>query len=222
MRRRLTLVAITLQSGATARGDRDLQPAPPADAFTSSVDSAAASLGAGLSCHGRDNYDISGDAAYVWGLNFHTTTASQCCEACAAHNANCGLENRDPKRTFWDDGGRALRCGRARGQCNAWVFCAANEQCFSYDIHKHKRGECWLKHEPNVTAPIAAGPLPLAFREAPRQQWPWPISDTIWPGQPPEKSGWQTGIVASKSATVWKFVRVPGWHRRFCNKHGPC
>ena len=41
-----------------------------------------------------------------------------------------------PGRTiFFDDGTHKLRCGRARGQCNAWVYCAAEEQCFSYDIH---------------------------------------------------------------------------------------
>ena len=201
-----------------------LTPLPPPDEFGRRVDAGAASLGAGLSCHARDAYDLSGDAAYVWGSNFHLPSASACCEACAAHRATCGL-GADPKATFWDDGARQLRCGRARGKCNAWVYCAAaGGQCFSYDVHVHRRGECWLKHEPNTSAPIAAGPtLPKAMREAPRHQWPWAVSEKVWPAaQPPERIDWQSGIVAEVGADVWRFVRKPGWHRRFCNRHGPC
>ena len=60
-------------------------PGPPASAHTAEVD-AAASLGEDLSCHARAGYDLSGDAAYVWGLVFHVPTAADCCKACAAHH----------------------------------------------------------------------------------------------------------------------------------------
>jgi len=202
----------------------DLVPLPPGGEFASSVDARAASLGQGLSCNARDGLDLAGDAAYVWGANFHVASASQCCEACAAHAAACG-PGEDPKRSYWDDSGRQLRCGRSRGKCNAWVFCAA-EQCFSYDIHVHRRGECWLKHESNSTAPIAGGPtLPEKMRTAPRSQWPWAVSEKVWPAaQPPERVQWQSGIMSATTDQhrVWRYVRRPGWYRRFCNKHGPC
>ena len=139
-----------------------LAPAPPADSFSASVDRAAArALGERKSCHARDGLDLSGDAAFVWGSNFHLDSAATCCAACAAHRANCG--NGSGGKVFWDDGKAKLRC-RGKGRCNAWVFCAAEAgQCFSYDIHVHKRGECWLKHEPNISVPVAAG----AFQSAP-------------------------------------------------------
>jgi hypothetical protein len=95
----------------------DLVPLPPGGEFASSVDARAASLGQGLSCNARDGLDLAGDAAYVWGANFHVASASQCCEACAAHAAACG-PGEDPKRSYWDDSGRQLRCGRSRGKCN--------------------------------------------------------------------------------------------------------
>lgn len=132
-------------------------PAPPADSFSASVDLAATkALGAKKSCHARDGLDLSGDAAYVWGSTFHVASAATCCEACAAHRAICG--NGSGGKVYWDDGKHRLRCRGNRGRCNAWVFCAAEAgQCFSYDIHVHKRGECWLKHEPNISVPVAAG-----------------------------------------------------------------
>ena len=208
---------------ASVMASSDFVKLPPADEFSQHVDKAAASVGGGLSCHARDGLDLSGDAAYVWGLNFHVSTASQCCEACAAHRAMCGTPNSKGK-AFWDDSGRQLRCGRGPGKCNAFVFCAA-AQCFSYDIHVHRQGECWLKHESNITHPMAAGPtLPKAMREAPRRHWPWAVSEKVWPAaQPPERNQWQSGIIAEASNTkVWSHLRLPGWHKRFCNKHGPC
>ena len=207
---------------AAAAATLDLIPQPPGGSFAASVDTAAASLGAGLSCHARDGLDLSGDAAFVWGTNFHVASASACCEACAAHRAaRVGVARE--RKAFFDDGARQLRCGRNRGLCNAFVYCAAGEQCFSYDIHVHRRGECWLKHEPNITAPIAAGPtLPEAMRKAPRAQWPWAVSEKVWQGEPPARLSWQSGIVAPANAPAWRFLRAPGWHRRFCNRHGPC
>ena len=117
--------------------------------------------------------------------------------------------------------------GGRRNACNAWVFCAGDparsNRCFSYDVHNHTRGECWLKHEPHPEHPIAAGPtLPRAMRDAPRQQWPWAVAERLWPWPVPEHLAWQSGIVAPPGATVWQGVELPGWHRRFCKRHGPC
>lgn len=197
----------------------------PADEFTRSVDiQAAAALNDGKkSCHARDAMDLSGDAAYVWGMSFHVADAAACCAACAAHRATCGGSGRSRGRAhnpvFYEDAakGHRLKCGHGKGRCNAWVFCAA-EQCFSYDVHVHRRGECWLKHEPNISAPIAAGPtLPQVMRDAPRSQWPWAVSKTVWPAEkPPERLQWQSGIVAPATAAAWQHVRIPGWQVRFC------
>ena len=56
--------------------------------FSAHVDQQARMAG-GLSCHARDGYDLSGDAAYVWGLGFHVSSAAECCRACAAHMRLC-------------------------------------------------------------------------------------------------------------------------------------
>ena len=86
-------------------------------------------------------------------------------------------------------------------------------------IHKHKKGECWLKHESNITGPYAAGPtLPRALREAKRENWPWAVSEKVWPGGPPERLTWQSGIVAPIAAPAWRAPKQPGWYHRFCKK----
>ena len=218
------------------------------------------------------------------------------------------------------------RCSGAPGVCNAWVYCAGSDdpserafadRCFSYTIHNHTRGECWLKHEANESHPIAHGPtLPLRMRRAPRADWPWAVNPNVWPWDVPEKvrphrtrtrtrtlsptrtcrrgcahtdnerhrpsalrerlartpcaSGgaekatphphphprprsvtdtltlalslaltlvltlaltlalavaqvtWQAGILAKRGAPVWRGIRLPDWHHKFCNRHGPC
>ena len=91
--------------------------------------------------------------------------------------------------------------------------------------HPEFDGVCaCVQHEPNTTAPVAAGPtLPKVMREAPRHQWPWAVSEKVWPAaQPPERIEWQSGIIEAANARVWRFARTPGWQKRFCNKHGPC
>jgi hypothetical protein len=83
-------------------------------------------------------------------MNFHVADAGECCAACKAHRRECEAEGTDG-RTFWKpsvDGDGV--CGNHKWQdkkvgCNAWVYCA-EEQCFSFDIHVHRKGECWLKY----------------------------------------------------------------------------
>lgn len=222
MNSKLLSLSLLIASAAGAETPL-LSPAPPRDAFSEATDAAARqSLGEKKSCHARDGLDLSGDAAYVWGSNFHVASAATCCEACAAHRKNCG--NGSSGTVYWSDGKHKLRCGRGRGRCNAFVYCAADEQCFSYDIHVHKRGECWLKHEPNISHPIAAGPtLPRVMVDAPRSQWPWQVSKSVWKAdKPPERISWQSGIVAPRTAPAWSGLKVPGWQKSFCKKHGPC
>ena len=169
----------------------------------------------------------------MWGLAFNVESAAECCAACAAQRAVCGQSNSRGK-PFWRASRRERtqgRCSGAPGVCNSWVFCpgsndtpGANDRCFSYTIHNHSKGECWLKHEANQSHPIAAGPtLPLRMRRAPRKDWPWAVATNVWPWEVPEKIHWQAGLLAERNAPVWRGTRLPDWHHKFCNgKHGPC
>ena len=207
----------------------DAQPAPVGGEFASAVDRAAAlPPEEALSCHARDHFDLSGDAAFVWGMGFRVEDAGACCAACAAHRRVCG-KARSRGSIFWrtSRGQNHMCSGGRRNACNAWVFCAGDparsNRCFSYDVHNHTRGECWLKHEPHPEHPVAAGPtLPRAMRDAPRRQWPWAVAERLWPWPVPEYLAWQSGILAAPGAAVWQRVELPGWHRRFCKRHGPC
>ena len=186
----------------------------------------------GLSCHAREGYDLAGDAA-TWGLAFNVESAAESSAACAAQRAVCGHSNSRGK-PIWRASRRERtqgRCSGAPGVCNSWVFCpgsndtpGANDRCFSYTIHNHSKGECWLKHEANQSHPIAAGPtLPLRMRRAPRKDWPWAVATNVWPWEVPEKIHWQAGLLAERNAPVWRGTRLPDWHHKFCNgKHGPC
>ena len=137
-------------------------------AFAASVDTAASALTAdlsGLSCHAREGFDIAGDAAYVWGLSFNVGSAAECCAACAAQQKICSQSGSRGK-PFWKASRRERtqgRCSGAPGVCNAWVFCpgsddtrGAEDRCFSYTIHNHTKGECWLKV--CMRAPVASPP----------------------------------------------------------------
>lgn len=208
----------------------------PDSKFAARVDAEASALTKdleGLSCHAREGFDIAGDAAYVWGLAFNVASAAECCAACAAQRQMCGQSGSRGK-PFWRASRRARtqgRCSGAPGVCNAWVFCpgsddikGAEDRCFSYTIHNHTKGECWLKHEANESVPIAAGPtLPMRMRRAARKDWPWAVATDVWPWEVPEKIPWQAGIVQKRGAPVWHSTRLPDWHHKFCNgKNGPC
>jgi hypothetical protein len=233
--------------------------ADPIGAFEADLD-ARAQLEAGLSCHGRRGYDISGDAAFVWGLTWPVEDEVECCRACAAHRIKCAQpESRGT--VFWRASVRGLdaKCGKPGGKlCNAFVFCPAG-RCFSYTPHNHSRHEwcappvaagvypsrcvpvltdtasssalpalpsarSWLKHESNITHPIAHGPdFPPEMRAAPRKHWPWAVSNVTWPGPVPENVQWIAGLVEPKAEPVWVAPRMPTWFTKFCTgKFGPC
>lgn len=78
-------------------------------------------------CHAEVHTDYDG-AAVRWGLTHHKESAYDCCQACLDHS-----KNAKPNEN----------------KCNIWVYCPAEEGCFSPDIYEHKSGECWLKYAEN-------------------------------------------------------------------------
>lgn len=231
-----TAIAVGMLSGATylrisadVEARRAAPSAAPADepTFEQQLD-ARAQLDADLSCHGRRGYDISGDAAFVWGLTFHVSDEVECCRACAAHRLMCGQPGARG-RPFWTTPEglgtpqQTAKCGRSDKACNAFVYCP-DERCFSYTPHNHSRHECWLKHEANVTHPVAHGPdFPEEMRRAPRKHWPWAVSNVTWPGIPPPRVQWISGLVLPRSESAWVQPRPPSWFVKFCTgKYGPC
>ena len=133
-------------------------------------------------CHAKANAGYAGDGAVVWGTNFHTADAAECCRACQAHARVCGRPD-SAQRSWWPDKPRLL-CGKASG-CNIWSFCPGSpevaDQCFAFDIHRHARGECWLKLQ-RATPERPKDPFmghttfPAAMRAAPRRQWPFAVA----------------------------------------------
>ncbi|KAL1500673.1 hypothetical protein AB1Y20_013320 [Prymnesium parvum] len=207
---------------------------PPREDFATMVDRAAALPEAeGLSCHARDGYDLAGDVAFVWGLNFHVHSAAECCRACVAHRRECARPG-SRGAVFWQAARMpsrgARRCSAEGCGCNAWTFCpgsrirGALDRCFSFSSRNHTRGECWLKHEHNKSMPVAMGPtLPEPMRRAPRRDLPLAIEESVWPWSIPKRISWQAGLVDARDAKVWQGTTVPDWQVRFCqSKHGPC
>ncbi|XP_024545627.1 uncharacterized protein LOC9645134 isoform X2 [Selaginella moellendorffii] len=74
-------------------------------------------------CHAEAHTDYDG-VAVRWGLTHHTESAADCCQACFNQ-------------------AKAAKPGERK--CNIWVFCAAENGCYSPDIYEHKHQECWLK-----------------------------------------------------------------------------
>ena len=74
-----------------------------------------------------------------------------------------------------------------------WSFCPGSSevknQCFAFDVHKHLRGECWLKQQ-RGEATRPKDPFfnhtffPLAMRAADRASWPLcgALADLARPG----------------------------------------
>ncbi|CAL1396108.1 unnamed protein product [Linum trigynum] len=75
-------------------------------------------------CHAELHTDYDG-VAVRWGLTHHKESAAECCQACLDH---------------------AKRAKPGEVQCNIWVYCPAENGCYSPDIYEHKNMECWLKY----------------------------------------------------------------------------
>ncbi|KAL5992743.1 hypothetical protein ACLOJK_013662 [Asimina triloba] len=74
-------------------------------------------------CHAETHTDYGG-AAVRWGLTHHKESAADCCQACLD---------------------QAKRAKAGEMKCNIWVYCPAENGCYSPDIYVHKHQECWLK-----------------------------------------------------------------------------
>lgn len=94
-------------------------------------------------CNAQPHTDLDG-AAVTWGLTHPQESAADCCQACLkqARNAKEG-----------------------ELKCNLWVYCPAEEGCYSPDIYEHKQFECWLKQSDNIRVNFQ-GRYPPEYREA--------------------------------------------------------
>ena len=110
-----------------------------------------------------------------------------------------------------------------------WVFCEGggaptDYRCFSYDIHNHTRGECWLKRQADPSRPTVGdlGTYPPELRAAPRAIWPWAVEERIWPWSMPEDVHWTSGVLLPEGAEGVVTPGEPVNFVRWCDKHGPC
>ena len=99
--------------------------------------------------------------------------------------ATCALSLRSAA------GAATAHCG-ARGR---WVFCEGggpetDNRCFSFDIHNHTRGECWLKRQADPSRPTVGdeGAYPPKMRSSARAIWPWAVDEKLWPWEMPDKA----------------------------------
>mmetsp|Transcript_19761 Transcript_19761/g.37670 ORF Transcript_19761/g.37670 Transcript_19761/m.37670 type:complete len:266 (+) Transcript_19761:182-979(+) len=179
-------------------------------------------------CNAEQHTDYGGDPAFVWGMNFRVKDAAECCEACLAHRKHCA-DPLSKGKIFWEPSiSGAGVCGghMVQGElvtCNVWVFCG-ERQCFSFDIHNHSRGECWLKRvaDPANPEPWNGGPLafPKEMREARRAEWPWAVSPEHWPWSMPEMVSWDAGAITDGASVTHRHPdHRPDWHRSFCANH---
>ena len=194
----------------------------------SAVTREALSVVADPKCHAKPHAGYAGDGAVVWGLNFKLSSAAECCRACQAHASVCGKPGSVGVQ-WWPDKPRQV-CGRGPA-CNMWSFCPGSaevpDQCFAYDIHRHMRGECWLKQQREApTRPkdpfMNHTFFPAAMRAAPRRTWPFPVASRIWPGPVPERIPWTSGVLAPAHALVESARPNDAWWERWCTRHGPC
>jgi hypothetical protein len=122
-------------------------------------------------CHTHLHADYAGDMAVVWGMNFRVDSAAACCDACQAHARVCGAPDGHGKDFF---PGQPHPCGDTPANtCNMWVYCAGggaevDNRCFSFDIHNHTQGECWLKRQADPSRPTVgdSGAFPPERRAA--------------------------------------------------------
>ena len=182
-------------------------------------------------CNTEKHTDYGGPVAFVWGASFKVKDAGECCDACKAHANMCKSPDSEGSK-FWTpsvagDGvcGNHKHAG-LRVTCNAWVFCP-DHQCFSFDIHNHSRGECWLKfvEDPTLPSPWNGGDraFPPEMRAAKRADWPWAVDVSLWPDAMPAKVSWTAGVLLPLThvkPTHRDPEHRPDWWRLFMNKHG--
>jgi hypothetical protein len=182
-------------------------------------------------CHAHEHTGYSGDGAAVWGLGFKVRDAGECCAACRAHLATCGVQGGRGKS--WWSARPELHCGSPEQACTIWTFCP-EERCFAFDIHRHGFGECWLKFQNGIpptprTAPwrlknphFRGTTYPEIMRHAPRKTWPWPVDEKIWQGPMPKDVPWISGALAEAGVEILSAAPSDRWKERWCKKHGPC
>ena len=91
----------------------DAQPAPVGGEFASAVDRAAAlPPEEALSCHARDHFELSGDAACVWGRGFRVEDAGACVKLQCSRTRH-GVSVGEHAHRALDD------CLALRGVCQA-------------------------------------------------------------------------------------------------------
>ena len=179
-------------------------------------------------CHAKPHAGYAGDGAVVWGLSFRLSSAAECCRACQTHARACGRPG-SAAVSWWPDRPR-LTCGRAPA-CTMWSFCPGSSevknQCFAFDVHKHLRGECWLKQQRGEATrpkdPFSNHTFfPPAMRAAERSRWPFAVPSRIWPGPVPERIPWTSGVLAPADEIVISAPPNDRWWERWCARHGPC
>ena len=221
-----TTAAIAVARGdavhATPSSSVDRRPAQAAH-VTSASEHAATDPAMDATCHAHLNTGFAGDRAVVWGMTFKVASAAECCAACQTHAAACSKKGAGA--THWWPARPEMTCG-GNPPCNIWTFCP-EEQCFAFDIHKHLRGECWLKQQlVNATRPKdpheGHKTYPSIMRKAPRRQWPWAVAESVWEGEMPRLVPWTSGVLADAGATIVSAPPDDKWRQRWCAKHGPC
>ncbi|CAN1323759.1 hypothetical protein LINPERPRIM_LOCUS32838 [Linum perenne] len=80
-------------------------------------------------CNAEVHTDYDGTAVW-WGPHHPRESAADCCQACLD---------------------QAKRAKPGEMQCNVWVYCPAENGCYSPDIYEHKNMECWLKYSEKPT-----------------------------------------------------------------------
>lgn len=173
-------------------------------------------------CHAHEHHDYMGDDALVWGLDFHLKDAGECCEACKAHATVCGAPDARGKSWWPKDPQR--KCNGDGRACNLWVSCNL-DRCFSFDIHNHTKGECWLKWQkadPAFPKVASYGTFPEKMRQSPREIWPWAVKRDLWPWEMPKAISWTSGSLAPAGAKIVMSAPNDNWRQRWCDKYGPC
>ena len=139
-------------------------------------------------------------------MGFKVADARECCDACRAHARVCGQPGSAGREFFTPSlGSGSARChneeANARRACNVFAYCPL-ERCFSFDIHRHERHECWLKYDVSPERPAAgtSGEYPAAMVAAPREKWPWAVAEDVWAEPMPKLNTWLSGALLPRGS----------------------